>query len=85
MSQYIIQGGRRLEGELQIDASKNAVLPIIAATLLNKSVTCLRHCPSIRDVESMIEISKQLGCIVEWNLYTLFIDKIVGASARERW
>ena len=74
MSQYIIQGGRRLEGELQIDASKNAVLPIIAATLLNKSVTCLRHCPRIRDVEIMIEILKQLGCIVEWNHDNLIID-----------
>ena len=36
MSSYIIEGGRRLEGEVEVSGSKNASLPILAATILNK-------------------------------------------------
>lgn len=74
MSKYVIHGGRRLEGELCIDGSKNAVLPIIAATLLSGNITYLQHCPRILDVEIMIEILKQLGCKVEWEQDNLMID-----------
>jgi UDP-N-acetylglucosamine 1-carboxyvinyltransferase len=74
MSQYVIQGGRRLEGELQIDASKNAVLPIMAATLLNEDVNYIENCPKIVDVKIMIEILTQLGCHIEWQEQTLVID-----------
>lgn len=74
MSQYVIEGGRRLEGELQIGGSKNAVLPIIAATLLNEEVTYLENCPKILDVKIMIEILRELGCKVEWQGHTLMLD-----------
>lgn len=74
MSQYVIQGGKRLEGELHINGSKNAVLPIIAATLLSGNTTYLENCPRILDVEIMIEILKQLGCKVRWEHQTLIID-----------
>lgn len=74
MSQYIIEGGRRLEGELWIDGSKNAVLPIIAATLLCEDKVYLRKCPKIVDVKIMIEILEQLGCQIEWQEQTLIID-----------
>lgn len=74
MSQYVIEGGRRLEGELQIDGSKNAVLPIIAATLLNEDITYIKNCPRIVDVKIMIEILGQLGCHIEWQDQTLMID-----------
>lgn len=73
MSKYVIHGGKRLEGELCIDGSKNAVLPIIAATLLSGNITYLQHCPRILDVEIMIEILKQLGCKVEWEQENLMI------------
>ena len=76
MSKYVIHGGRRLEGELYIDGSKNAVLPIIAATLLSGNITYLQHCPRILDVEIMIEILKQLGCKIEWEQDTLMINTV---------
>ena len=41
MSSYIIEGGRRLEGEVEVSGSKNASLPILAATILNKGNTKL--------------------------------------------
>ncbi|MBP3887974.1 MAG: UDP-N-acetylglucosamine 1-carboxyvinyltransferase [Cellulosilyticum sp.] len=74
MSQYVIEGGKRLEGELQIEGSKNAVLPIIAATLLNEDITYIRNCPKISDVKIMIQILKELGCHIEWQDHTLVID-----------
>ena len=76
MSKYVIHGGKRLEGELCIDGSKNAVLPIIAATLLSGNITYLQHCPRILDVEIMIEILKQLGCKVEWEQDNLMINTV---------
>lgn len=74
MSKYIIHGGERLEGELRIDASKNAVLPIIAATILSGETTHLYNCPKIEDVETMLEILRQLGCNIKWDNKTLIID-----------
>ncbi|MGL6174303.1 MAG: UDP-N-acetylglucosamine 1-carboxyvinyltransferase [Cellulosilyticaceae bacterium] len=74
MSKYIIQGGKRLEGELYIDGSKNAVLPIIAATILTGSTTILHNCPDITDVNIMLDILKELGCSVKRENTTLIID-----------
>ena len=70
----MIYGGERLEGELHIGGSKNAILPIIAATILTRNITYLNHCPKILDVEIMIEILKQLGCKVEWEQDNLIIN-----------
>lgn len=70
----MIYGGKRLEGELQIGGSKNAVLPIMAATVLNEGITQLDNCPRISDVEIMVELLKELGCKVEWQKESLLID-----------
>ena len=61
MSEYIIKGGRRIEGEVKISGSKNAALPIIAATILNGGTTTLYNVPNIHDTQMMFEILKQLG------------------------
>lgn len=64
MSSYIVEGGRRLEGEVCISGSKNASLPIIAASILNKNVTKLYNVPNIHDTRITLEILKILGCKV---------------------
>lgn len=61
MSKFIIQGGKRLEGEVKISGSKNAALPIIAATVLNAGKTTLYNVPDIQDVQTMFEIIKDIG------------------------
>ena len=58
MSSYIIKGGNKLEGTVRISGSKNASLPIIAATILNKGTTTLYNVPNI---QMMYEIIKLLG------------------------
>lgn len=61
MSKYIIHGGKKLEGEVKISGSKNAVLPIIAATILNEGKTTLYNIPNIHDTQMMFEILKKIG------------------------
>ena len=61
MSKFIIKGGKKLEGEVKISGSKNAALPIIAATILNAGITTLYNVPNIQDVQTMFEIIKCIG------------------------
>jgi len=82
MSCIKVNGGGRLKGEIKIQGSKNAALPIIAAAILNKGITILRNCPKILDVFHMIKILKELGCTAEWEDNTLIIDTSKLTSAK---
>jgi UDP-N-acetylglucosamine 1-carboxyvinyltransferase len=64
MLSYIVEGGRKLNGEVEISGSKNASLPIIAATVLNGGISNLYNVPNIHDTQMMFEILKKLGCTV---------------------
>lgn len=79
MSTITIEGGHRLSGSMTVHGSKNAVLPMMAASILYPGVTVLRQVPRILDVFYMIEILERLGCRVEWTADALQID----ASAAE--
>ena len=61
MKEYIIQGGNKAEGKIDISGSKNASLPIIAATILNAGKTTLYNVPDIHDTQMMFEILKKIG------------------------
>ena len=64
MSKFIIQGGKKLEGEVKNSGSKNAALPILAATILNGGKTTLYNVPNIQDVNTMFEILKEIGATI---------------------
>lgn len=74
MSSYIIEGGQKLKGETFASGSKNASLPIMAASVLNKGITKLYNVPDIHDTRLMIEILKNLGCKVKKNRNKIMID-----------
>ncbi|MBP1754345.1 MAG: murA2 [Firmicutes bacterium] len=74
MSSIEVIGGKQLKGELNIQGSKNAALPVIAATILNKGTTVLKNCPKILDVYHMVKILKELGCSTSWDGNTLYVD-----------
>lgn len=74
MSSYLISGGRPLNGQLHVHGSKNAALPIIAASLLYQGVTVIRGCPDILDVRYMIKILRSIGCGVVYQDDMLQID-----------
>jgi UDP-N-acetylglucosamine 1-carboxyvinyltransferase len=64
MSKFIIHGGTPLKGEIDASGNKNAVLPMIAATLLSDEAVTLENVPAIRDVTAMLEILSDLGAEV---------------------
>lgn len=63
-SSWLVKGGNRLQGVLTASGSKNAALPILAATLLTDGRVTLHNCPDIRDVRSMTGLLKDLGATV---------------------
>ncbi|MGI6085667.1 MAG: UDP-N-acetylglucosamine 1-carboxyvinyltransferase [Acetivibrionales bacterium] len=65
MSNLIIAGGSRLSGIIEVPGAKNAVLPVLAATLLNNGTSILENCPELDDVLTMIEILSALGCKIK--------------------
>ncbi len=65
--QFIIHGGKALAGQITAAGSKNAVLPLIAATLLTAEPCVLDNVPDIRDVEIMLAIAEGLGSRVAWD------------------
>ena len=65
MLNFCIEGGKKLEGEVHISGSKNAALPIIAATVLNGGISKLYNVPKIHDTEMMYKILENLGCTVK--------------------
>ncbi len=63
MSKFVISGGRPLSGSVQVSGSKNAALPLLAATLLTSRECVLRNVPDVADVRLMLEILGGLGSV----------------------
>lgn len=74
MDKLVIDGGRPLEGRIYVHGAKNAVLPILAATVLSGNVSIIHDCPDLRDVRSSVNILKHLGCRVKREGETLIVD-----------
>ncbi|MBQ9967113.1 MAG: UDP-N-acetylglucosamine 1-carboxyvinyltransferase [Oscillospiraceae bacterium] len=74
MGAIIINGGRPLRGTVEISGSKNAALPIIAATVLHGGTYELRNCPDIADVRCACAIVEELGGHVTKAGQSLYID-----------
>lgn len=74
MSGIEIFGGKRLYGDVKIQGSKNAVLPILAACILNKGIITLNNCPRILDVYNMIKILEEIGAVVTWENNSIIVD-----------
>ena len=74
MANYIIEGGKRLEGEVKISGSKNASLPIICASILNGKKTKLYNVPDIHDTQVTLKILRYIGCKVKKDNDKIEID-----------
>lgn len=71
MSRFIIQGGHPLSGTIRPVGNKNAVLPMLAASLLTDEPVTLLHVPQIEDVQSMLVLLEHLGVAIEQRGRTL--------------
>lgn len=75
MEKIIVRGGQRLSGSVKVEGAKNAVLPVIAATLLasdGKSV--IRDVPTLSDVYTINEVLRSLNAVVEFENNTITVD-----------
>jgi len=74
MDKIVINGPNRLRGAVRVSGAKNAVLPIMAATLLADGEFEIRNVPDLRDVKTMAHLLRIIGAKVEFTDHTLRID-----------
>lgn len=74
MDIWHIKGGKRLEGTCRVQGSKNATLPIIAASIITPAVSELQNVPQLKDVDAALRILRHLGCRAEQFGNDVYID-----------
>lgn len=70
----LVSGPTRLRGQIMVSASKNAILPILAASMLSSGKVVIRHVPEIRDVHIISALIEQMGLKVDYNRDDLCIS-----------
>ena len=81
MEKLVIEGGRGLKGEVTVGGAKNAVLPLMAACILNNGVNTFKNVPDLADVRTMIRLLEILGAKTEFIDDKLTID----SSKIDKW
>jgi len=76
MQKLEVFGANKLKGQIKISGSKNASLPILAATLLSKKKILLKNLPRVKDIETMVSLLQSLGSKIKFNKNNLVIDNI---------
>ncbi len=74
MKKIYIRGNVPLNGQVRIQGSKNAALPILAATLLAKGEHEIKNCPKIADVYYMLDLMRSQGAVVNWKGRDIYVD-----------
>ena len=74
MQKLEVFGANKLRGQIKISGSKNASLPILAATLLSKKKVYLKNLPKVKDIETMINLLQSLGSKIKFEKKNLVID-----------
>ena len=74
MQKLEVFGANKLKGQIKISGSKNASLPILAATLLSKKKLLLKNLPRVKDIETMVSLLQSLGSKINFNKNNLTID-----------
>ena len=74
MQKFIVEGGKRLRGEIELQGSKNSSLPIMAAVLLCRGECILRNCPALTDVYAASRILNCIGCRCSFSGNTAVVD-----------
>ena len=74
MQKLEVFGANKLKGQIKISGSKNASLPILAATLLSNKKIYLKNLPKVKDIETMVNLLQSLGSKIKFNKNNLLID-----------
>ena len=74
MQKLEVFGAKKLKGQIKISGSKNASLPILAATILSNKKIYLKNLPKVKDIKTMITLLESLGAKIKFNKQKLVID-----------
>lgn len=74
LAYIVVKESKPLKGTVKVSGSKNAVLPIIAATLLVDGISVIKSVPNLRDVNVMSDLLRYLGAKVQYDGETLVVD-----------
>ena len=74
MEKIIVEGGKRLQGEIDVSGAKNAVLPLMAACILAHGESTLNNVPDLADVRTMAKLLQIMGARVEFENGRMSID-----------
>lgn len=74
MEKLVINGGRPVDGKIELQGSKNSVLPILAAALAVSGTSVIHNCPKLTDVSAAIKILEHIGCKVRQEGHTVTVD-----------
>ncbi len=74
MDKFIINGEKKLSGDVKISGAKNAILPIMAATMLASGKSVLRNVPHLNDIKMMAHVMRVIGCRIDYNKDVMEID-----------
>ena len=77
MNKIEVEGMQKLYGEVKVQGSKNAALPILSACVLNEGETVLHGCPRIQDVFTMLEVLEMAGAKIRWEEDSLILNTSV--------
>ena len=77
MDKFLISGPCRIKGQINIQGSKNAALPILASTLLFDNAVVIENLPRVKDIDTMLNLLKSLGSNIQFlnNKKTVKITK----------
>lgn len=81
MEKLVINGGRPVDGKIELQGSKNSVLPILAATLAVSGISVIHNCPMLTDVTAAIKILEHTGCKVRREGHTVTVDSSAASCA----
>lgn len=73
MAKFLVTGGKELEGKVDVSGAKNAILPILAASILTSDKIVLDEAPDLLDVDVMSQVIESLGGKVKRNGKKLYV------------
>ena len=74
MDKLLIKGGNKLFGEVNISGAKNAVLPVMAASIIIPGDFIIHNVPNLRDTRTMIKLLEIIGCNIKYSKNILVVE-----------
>ena len=74
MEKLVINGGRKLDGKINLQGSKNSALPILSACAVVDGISVIHNCPDLTDVSAALRILEHIGCKISREGHTVIVD-----------